>query len=104
MLTKREVFIIPKGFHPNSALRKVFGKKHGSPVLERVKDKDGEIKEFRIIGNRFQRRFRQRNPYDQLPVRNEPQTFHGNRLDAKKMNWLGKIMQFFAQLLHKKAA
>lgn len=100
MLTKKEIDLIPKGFHPNSSLRKVFGKKHGSIVNERTKDG----KDVWIVGNRRQRKFRANNPFRELPVE-EKETFHSNRIEnKKKMNLIGRVLKFFANLLHLKKA
>jgi hypothetical protein len=101
MLTAKEMKSIPKGNWSNAALRQAFGKKHGSPVNEMTK----EGKMITIIGNRFQRKFREKHPFKQLPVKGEKESFHGNRIEAaKKLTLMGKIIQFFAQMFNRKAA
>lgn len=101
MLTAKEIKSIPKGNWSNSALRQAFGKKHGSPVTEMTK----EGQSVTIIGNRFQRKFRLKHPFKQLPVQHEKESFHGNRIEAaKKISLMAKIIQFFAQLFNRKAA
>jgi hypothetical protein len=92
---------IPKGNWSNTALRNAFGEKHGSIVNDRTKDG----KDVSFVGNRFQRKFRTNNPLKELPVQQEPEKYHGNRIEAKKkMNFIGKIMKFIAQMFTKKAA
>jgi hypothetical protein len=101
MITEKEMKSIPKGRWSNSALRQVFGKKHGSPVSEMTKDGN----QVTIIGNRFQRRFRLNHPFKQIPVKDEKAKFQSNRIENKKqLTLMRKIIQFFAYLFNRKAA
>jgi hypothetical protein len=107
MLNKKEIDSLPKGYFPNTVLRRKFGKKHGSVVKERfeIKNSKGELemRDFNIIGNRFQRRFRLNNPLKPLPVQNKIKEFFTNKNTKKvEMGWLAKFMSFFTNLFSKK--
>lgn len=112
MLTKKEIDSLPKGDFPNTVLRRKFGKKHGSVVKERftIKNAEGkdETRDFNIIGNRFQRRFRLKNPLTPLPVRDKPEEYFQNKTERKKEKGLfGKVVdgvkEFFKKTFPKKA-
>lgn len=61
MLTERQIDALPKGEFSNRMLRSVFGRRHGSPVVERFTGKNGQF-DIEIIGNRRQKRYRRRHP------------------------------------------
>jgi len=88
MLTKKEIDSLPKGYFPNTVLRRKFGKKHGSVVKERftIKNSEGkdETRDFNIIGNRFQSRFRLKNPLTPLPVKDKPVEYFPNKNERKE--------------------
>jgi hypothetical protein len=87
MLTKKEIESLPAGYFPNTVLRRTFGKKHGSVFKERftMKNEKGEDEtmDFNIIGNRFQRRYRLKNPLTPLPVRHKPVEYFPSKAESK---------------------
>lgn len=97
MLTKKEIDSLPNGYFPNTVLRRKFGKKHGSVVKERftIKNSEGkdETRDFNIIGNRFQSRFRLKNPLTPLPVKDKPVEYFQNKTEHKKEKGLfGRVV------------
>jgi hypothetical protein len=108
MLTKKQIDSLPLGEYSNGALRKLFGNQHGTPVIERFQvnsNKPSEkavYRDMQIIGNRFQSRWRRKNPLGELKVKYQPTQHFGNRITAKKQGWLAKFMAFFANIFSRK--
>ena len=104
MLTKKEIDSLKPGTYTNTQLRKKFGKKHGTPVLERFtftnKNSEEEQKDMVITGNRFQARWRRRNPLGELKVKTKIGEYVPVVTKQAKMNWLAKFMAWFNKLFN----
>lgn len=95
MLREVDVRRIPKGSFNNSMLRAIFGKKHGTPVMERFTTESGIKFDRQVTGNRRLARLRRRNPLPPIVHRDVKDRLRQRILSMKEKVWTKLLRYWF---------